>query len=501
MFDIILMELKTSKYYAISVDSTPDISHIDELSFCVRYVYGEKPLERFLRFIPITDHKSEYLSNVVLSFLQTYGIDILDCRGQSYDNANNMSGSYSGLQRRILDVNNLAIFLPCAAHSLCLICKNAASKNRKAVEFFLFLENLYLFFVHSTFRWDKLKSFIEASTEKEFVLKRSSGTRWSAKYKAVDALCSSFSSVSRALVFLQSDECCQTDESKATACGLLKKMYKFETVFFLKFWHRILARIDTVSNMLQRKDLDLSVTVATFNSLSTYLNGFVSEFESFFDETKAWYEEQIQSDDVHGILQEFSRTRAESALIDGDKLRDEIVVPTIKNLVDELKSRSGVYNDLYQTFEFIVNMNDLSSEEILAACQNVGKMYKEDIDSADLFTECEIAKPFFSGEKHTHASMYAKIIRDGVGRGFRNIEILLKMYLCFFITNVSDERSFSKLKYIKNYLRNSLGNEKLNSLSIICIERSVLDLIDFEEIIDQFLARKGRDFINHDRSN
>jgi len=34
----ILSELKVDKYYSISVDSTPDLSHIDQMTFIIRYV-------------------------------------------------------------------------------------------------------------------------------------------------------------------------------------------------------------------------------------------------------------------------------------------------------------------------------------------------------------------------------------------------------------------------------------------------------------------------------
>lgn len=97
VFEVILDELKESKYYSISVDSTPDISHTDQLSFCIRYVKDGGPVERFMQFIPIQEHKSEYLAEIVISFLKKHGINIADCRGQCYDNANNMAGQYKGL--------------------------------------------------------------------------------------------------------------------------------------------------------------------------------------------------------------------------------------------------------------------------------------------------------------------------------------------------------------------------------------------------------------------
>lgn len=72
------------------------------------------------------------------------------------------------------------------------------------------------------------------------------------------------------------------------------------------------------------------------------------------------------------------------------------------------------------------------------------------------------------------------------------MEILLRIYLCSFVTNATDERSFSKLKFIKNYMRNSLGDEKLNHSTLCCIERNILQSIDFDDIIDTFINAKIR---------
>jgi hypothetical protein len=36
--DVVVRAVKTAKYYSIIVDSTPDFSHVDQLSFIIRYV-------------------------------------------------------------------------------------------------------------------------------------------------------------------------------------------------------------------------------------------------------------------------------------------------------------------------------------------------------------------------------------------------------------------------------------------------------------------------------
>ena len=98
---IIVAEIQESKYFSISVDSTPDVTHVDQLTFTFRYVKQDGPVERFVKFIPIARHTGEYLADCVLKFLETYKINVMDCRVQSYDNASNMSGQYNGLQARI----------------------------------------------------------------------------------------------------------------------------------------------------------------------------------------------------------------------------------------------------------------------------------------------------------------------------------------------------------------------------------------------------------------
>ena len=105
--------VKTAKYFAINVDSTPDVSHVDQLTLIVRFVDSSgKPVERFMKFIPISGHDGETMTYVVLGTLHEHDLSIIDCRGQSYENASNMPGKYRGLQARISEVNPLAVYVP-----------------------------------------------------------------------------------------------------------------------------------------------------------------------------------------------------------------------------------------------------------------------------------------------------------------------------------------------------------------------------------------------------
>lgn len=62
VLDNIVEEIKNAKYFAIIVDSTPDLTHLDQLSFVLKYCDNEHSfVERYIKFIPIYGHGAEYL--------------------------------------------------------------------------------------------------------------------------------------------------------------------------------------------------------------------------------------------------------------------------------------------------------------------------------------------------------------------------------------------------------------------------------------------------------
>lgn len=287
VLNTILAEIREAKYYSISVDSTPDVTHHDQLVFCVRYTINGAPIERFLQFIHINQHKSEYLTNTVIEFMSDHSINLADCRGQSYDNTNNMAGKYSGLQQRIIDLNKFAIFVPCAAHSLNLVGTAAVSTNDSAVSFFCFMESIYSFFVKSTLRWDLLNDALGAD---KLVLKRATGTRWSAKFNSVNALNGCVKEVKSVLLRLINEENLQTTpENKAIATGQLRDLCKFENILMLKIWYAILIKFEQVNKMLQKSDLNLSVAVRLYQSLMDHCEELKDRFEDFFNDAKTIY--------------------------------------------------------------------------------------------------------------------------------------------------------------------------------------------------------------------
>uniref|UniRef100_A0A2S2R5R2 HAT C-terminal dimerisation domain-containing protein n=1 Tax=Sipha flava TaxID=143950 RepID=A0A2S2R5R2_9HEMI len=60
-----------------------------------------------------------------------------------------------------------------------------------------------------------------------------------------------------------------------------------------------------------------------------------------------------------------------------------------------------------------------------------------------------------------------------------------KLLITFSISQVGCERSFSKLKYVKNYLRNSITQDHLESFILMNVEKEILTSICPATIIDK----------------
>ena len=72
---------------------------------------------------------------------------------------------------------------------------------------------------------------------------------------------------------------------------------------------------------------------------------------------------------------------------------------------------------------------------------------------------------------------------------------LLKIFVTLPVTLASAERSLSKLKLIKNSLRNAMSQERLNDLAILSIENELARQVNFDDLIDTFASRKARTVI------
>ena len=496
----ILEDLKKAGYFSFSVDSTPDLSHVDQLTVIIRFVSPDdgSPIERFLTFLELENHSGEGMAELVVSYLtEECKIDFSKCRGQSYDNAANMSGKYNGMQQKILERNQHAIYIPCAGHSLNLVGRAAVDCCLDAVNFFSIVQETYNFFSSSTHRWAVLTSFLPAGAK---VPKGLSDTRWEAHSKAVLAIKENYSSITEALDDLHTNVN-EKGDTRRQAGNLLEKMEELEFVFLLIFWSLLLEEFHKTSVALQDSHITLNTCANLYNSLAKFVQGTREQFSDIEKSAKeklpdVEYMTGQRRNRVHKKqANDGAAANAEENMSPSDQFRVKTFFPIIDALNSNLARRGTVYSYAADRFSFLVNF-EMSSEELKKSVQTLLEEYPQDVDM-NLLGELKhfhaYVKANYQERKHmSHSELYQIIVKDRVMQVFPNVETTLRMFLSLMVTNCSGERSFSQLKRIKNELRTTMTQEKLQTLSILCIENDKLRSTSFEDIIQDFSFAKSR---------
>jgi len=70
--------------------------------------------------------------------------------------------------------------------------------------------------------------------------------------------------------------------------------------------------------------------------------------------------------------------------------------------------------------------------------------------------------------------------------------MMLRIFLTIAVSGATCERSFSKLKLIKNCLRSSMSTLRLRNLATLSSEQQLTDKINFDIAIEEFANKKAR---------
>ncbi|XP_065658534.1 zinc finger MYM-type protein 1-like [Hydra vulgaris] len=191
--DNILEMVKNTTYITVTVDSTPDASHKEQMSIVLRYVHITKSTERnnasvevkesLLKFINILDSTRAMMTEEILTFLTQNGLSISNLRGQGYDNGAKMRGKINDVQAHITNINPRAFFIACVSHSINLVVVDAVKEAIEIINIFSTIQTIYNFCSRSPKRWHNFISMCCNLTMKSL-----SDTRWKSNFNAVSAL-------------------------------------------------------------------------------------------------------------------------------------------------------------------------------------------------------------------------------------------------------------------------------------------------------------------------
>lgn len=498
----ILSMVKEAKYFSIILDCTSDVSHVEQLSITLRFVDVDEIQVRecFIAYKPVTDSTGEGLTSLFLdNIIQNYDLDMNDCRGQGYDNGANMVGKDKGVQARILRQFPRAFFNTCGCHSLNLVVADAVKTSVKSISLFGILQRLFVLFSASTKRWDIMKKYV-----KSLSLKKICETRWESRISSLEAVRFQYPNIIDALIKLyeETDDPVFASEAKSLA----EHMEGFEFLFTLVIWYDILFQVNIVSKAMQSETMDIS----NASKLLEKCLIFVTEYRNTGYSTAIITAKDTASEAEIKPVFKAVRIRRKKRMF-GYEASDEmpsdpeelfkttVFYPIIDTIESALKTRFEQLSTFNTTWSFLYNLKTIPDEDRLQeVCINLEAILtdgdKSDISGNELKQEILSIRNLLndSGEPLLPLKVLQLIHENKWQDIFPNLWTALRILLTITVTVASGERSFSKLKLIKTYLRSTMLEDRLSDLAILSIENDFAKSLNFTEIIQQFASAKAR---------
>lgn len=307
----LVSNVNQSKFISIMADETTDVSTIEQLSVCVRYLGMSSATNKvevdevFLGFVPLPRTDAATISDLLINHLVKWGVDLERLRGMGFDGASVMSGVNAGVQARITArFPKAKYFTHCSSHCLNLVIVASCNDVCEISNFMTTFQQVTLFFSYSAKRKDILKEKMGAASDAEELvadctleehekenlsaasnrecLPTLSDTRWLSRVDSISTLLVNYSAIydSVSEVMLQS-----TGKASHDASAFLRAMEQFHFIISAVLTQYILGYTRPLSVLLQSKSCDLIKAHDEARHLVSVLNGVRSEekFKMLFD--------------------------------------------------------------------------------------------------------------------------------------------------------------------------------------------------------------------------
>ncbi|KAE9542517.1 hypothetical protein AGLY_003378 [Aphis glycines] len=447
-FDIILKQVVNrvngARCFTVLADETTDIAGIEQFSLCARYLDTTKMIMRedFLKFVPVSNVTGKGLATTLLTTLEEIGINVKYLRGQGYDGAASMSGQFNGVQAHITKHYLLAHYIHCSFHSLNLAIS------------------------------DSIVRVCSSSTHNH--LKLLCPTRWVDRHDSIIIFLELFDAIVDSL----SEICTWLDKDASSGayqlpCAIRQPEFILAT-FILG---HVLSSSLPLSKFLQTKNIDLVEAVQTTDNVVNIIKQLrlndESEFKIIFNKVKSKCDSlNIEISIPRTANKQKNRCNVQVDLPE-DYYRISLFIPFIDHFLNQLNDQFLNHRSIIENFNYILpSSNSIHNEEKI---KQLVEMYQGDLDCSVLaaVSEIKIWHQKFTATKDLPKNAIDALQKCNVSI-FPSTFKLLQILATLPVTTASSERSFSTLKRLKTYLRNTTCENRLNGLAMMNIHSDIV---------------------------
>ncbi|KAL4120532.1 hypothetical protein QTP88_013204 [Uroleucon formosanum] len=423
-------DIKRSRLFSVSIDSTFDAARKEQVSFIIRYVSHSSGniFERLLALKESPVTTEELLSDLFELVMNREGLDWKNkLIGQSYDGASNMIGEYKGLQARINAKNNSAIFVWYHAHRLNLVMVNAITSTLDAVDLFGNLESIYSFIWCSKKRAALFREFQDKHypNMQKTSMKRVATTRWGSHDAALETVLQKFDAI--------------LETVGSTIAGFMKYFLSYRFVLAAYTSKKIFTVLIPLSKIIDDDN--------TFDNLYEEAQSFINKSDYEFEVLRMTrikkvpkkHDEKCTDERIQDLIQLF---------------KINTVLPTLDHVNNEINKR---FNPDHIGILKVISLFSLKRiEEIMK-------------------------KPILL------IYIFNLLYSTGLDSVFPHLYSAIKIALTLPVSSCSTESSFSKMKLVKTRLRSSTSEDRLERLVQISCEDDIV--IDKDLLVDIFAQK------------
>jgi hypothetical protein len=484
----IVDDCRKSTYFAIIADECTDVATKEQLSVCVRFLHKTNEnieiRDELIGFRHAKSIRGERIADIIVQFLNEVHLDIRNVRAQCYDGAANMAGKYNGVQAKITELSPQASYIHCKAHQLNLALVHS-SKELCVRNMMSTVQEIAFSFDYSAKRLTAFSAEladnqnVQEEMERRSKLRTLCETRWSSRADSLFTFRTAFSVIVSALETLKNDK-----DEKA---GLyLTAILKFDFIVALVVAEHILSSTVALTNYLQKPEIDLVEAV-------TEAKIVVSRLSDERNDDQVWDALHSRACD---IASEFDIEPCTPRVVGRQRNRANhparnpkdywcvsLYLVFLDHLVSEISNRviSNEERFLASYLSPVKHQSltpDIVYRVFAAYATDLGRIDK--IDRWKIRWQQNIDKPerLIAVLNATNVDLYPSIHR------------ILTILLTMPVSSATSERSFSAMRRIKSYLRSTMGDERLSSLSLMHVLRQIP--VEIDKVLSEFINRKNR---------
>jgi hypothetical protein len=485
-------DIRSSGMYSIIVDGTTDITCCEQESISIRYVDCDlQPREVFLGFYELDGTGAEKIKNMICDVLLRCQLPIRLLRGQAYDGASNMAGRWNGTQALIAEIQPLALFVHCLMHSGNLAMLEAMESTPVFRDACGYANELAVFSRQSTKLSGILKKVQVEHMKAESLLRPLCPTRVLCRGSALSHILQYFDDIVEALERYNEDS---SGESAAKAKGLLQVIGTGNFILAIKCMLSVIRPLENLNSAVQGRSVSVSSCITAMKLVRDNLLSLRCDdnFKVIFDGTLALCTE------LDLTVPEAPRRRRPPKRLSGSASADPHVwtssaeyfkaqyyhlIDTAVNALEKRYNQEGLHK--YEALENL--LRESSTSEIVI--REVLDGHPE-IDTDRFLVQIAMARQ--QQWEMTSVSVVADKLRTldpAIRKMFNELEQLVRLLLTVPCSNAEAERSFSALRRLKSYLRNSMNQERLNHVAVMHVHQDVLDSVDQVLIAQEFVSK------------